>query len=136
MEAIDLQAAAVKMEKLVKGPTAKITSDKELNREFAALKSALKQALNAVLNLGPTTEKKTIMSNKDAIASLPPELAQKVADLINAAAETGDVMQIKSIAEELKSESDAMVPFCDDLIQLAEDFDFDGIEKIMLELGS
>jgi hypothetical protein len=44
-----------------------------------------------------------------------------------AATNMGDVMQIKSIAEELKSESDSMAPFCDKLVQLAEDFDFNGI---------
>ena len=48
----------------------------------------------------------------------------------------GDVVQIKSIAEELKFESDAMAPFCAELIRLADDFDFDGIQKIVLELGS
>ena len=48
----------------------------------------------------------------------------------------GDVMQIKSIAEELKSESDAMAPLCDELVRLAEDFDFDGIQKFVLELDS
>jgi len=48
----------------------------------------------------------------------------------------GDVTQLKSIAEELKSESDALAPFCDELIRLADDFDFDGIQKIVLELDS
>ena len=48
----------------------------------------------------------------------------------------GDVMKIKSIAEELKSESDTVAPFCNKLVQLAEDFDFDGIQKLMLELDS
>ena len=48
----------------------------------------------------------------------------------------GDVTQIKSIAEELKSESDVMAPFCDELIRLADDFDFDGIQKIVLQLDS
>ncbi len=47
----------------------------------------------------------------------------------------GDVMKIKSIAEELMSESDAVAPFCNKLIQLAEDFDFDSIQKFMLELN-
>ena len=79
-------------------------------------------------------EKKTINSTGAEMSSVPPELAQKFADRINAAAEMGDVTQIKSIAEELKSESDAMAPFCDELIRLAEDFDFDGIQKIVLEL--
>jgi hypothetical protein len=45
------------------------------------------------------------------------------------------VVQIQSIAEELKSESDAMAPFCDELVRLAEDFDFDSIQKFMLKLN-
>ena len=47
--------------------------------------------------------------------------------------EMGDVAQIKSIAEELKSESVAMAPTCDELVRLAEDFDFDGIQKLLLQ---
>ena len=64
------------------------------------------------------------------------ELVKEVTDRITTAAEMGDVIQVKSIAEKLKSESDPMAPFCDRLIQLADDFDFDGIQKIMLELDS
>ena len=64
------------------------------------------------------------------------EQVKEATDRITAAAEMGDVNQIKSIAEELKSESDAMAPFCDELIRLADDFDFDGIQKIVLELDS
>jgi hypothetical protein len=52
------------------------------------------------------------------------------------AAEMREVVQIISIAEELKSELDAVAPFCDELIQIADDFDFDGIQKIVLELDS
>jgi hypothetical protein len=48
----------------------------------------------------------------------------------------GDVAQIKSIANELRSAIDAMAPFCDKLIQLAEDFDFDGIQRFMREFDS
>jgi hypothetical protein len=69
-------------------------------------------------------------------AEIPVELLKEVADRIKSAAEMGDVIQIKSIVEELKSESDAIAPFCDELIRLAEDFDFDGIQKIVLELDS
>jgi hypothetical protein len=29
-----------------------------------------------------------------------------------------------------------MAPFCDKIIQLADDFDFDGIQKFVLELDS
>jgi two-component system sensor histidine kinase/response regulator len=134
LEAGNLQAAAAEMEKLFKGQAAKTTSGKELGQKFIELENALEQALDAVHALGPTAEKKTIESSEDARASVPPELIKKAAESIKAAVELGDVMKIKSIAEELKSESDAMAPFCNELVQLAEDFDFDGIQKFLFEL--
>jgi HPt (histidine-containing phosphotransfer) domain-containing protein len=136
LEATDLQAAAVEMEKLVKRQTENTTSDDELKRKFAELENALEQALNAVQTLGPMAENKTIESTGDAVPSIPPELIKEVADRIKAAVEMGDVMKIKSIAEALKSESDGVAPFCDELVRLAEDFDFDGIQRFMLELDS
>jgi HPt (histidine-containing phosphotransfer) domain-containing protein len=136
LEATDLQAAAVEMEKLVKGKTEKTTSDRDLNRKFAELENALEQALNVVeiLGPGPTDDKKPIHSVKDASASVPPELMRKVTDSIKTAVELGDVMKIKSLTEELKSESDDLAPFCDEIARLAEDFDFDGIQKLVLEV--
>ena len=101
LEATDLQTAAVEMEKLVKGQTAKTTSDKELNRKFAKLENALEQALDAVQTLGPSAKKKTIESSEDAWSSVPPELIKKATESIKEAADMGDVTQIKSIAEEL-----------------------------------
>ena len=81
-------------------------------------------------------EKNTIESTEDALSSLPPELTQKVVDRINAAVEMGDVMQIKSIAEDLKFQSAAMEPFCNRIFRLVEDFDFDGIKKLVLDLDN
>jgi len=124
----------VGLEKLVKGQTEKTASNKEVNQKFAELENALEQALDAVQGfLGPADEKKTIASSQGAIAAVPPELMRKVSERLKTAAEMGDVTQIKAIAEELKSEPDAMAPFCDELIRLADDFDIDGIEKILLE---
>jgi len=136
LEATDLHVAAVDMETLVKGRTAETTPDKELNRKFAELENALDQALDAVQCLGSTAEKKTIASSKEAIALVPPELIKKVAESIKVAVELGDVMKIKSITEELKSQSDAMEPFCNELVQLAENFDFEGIQKLLLNLNN
>jgi CheY-like chemotaxis protein len=134
LAATGLQAAAVEMEKLVKGQTAETADNKELNRKFKDLESALEQALDAVQTLSPMAEKERVEGFGDDISSLPSELTQEVIDRIKAAAEMGDVMQIKSMAAELKSKSDAAAPFCDKIIQLAEDFDFDGITKFMLDL--
>jgi two-component system, sensor histidine kinase and response regulator len=126
----------VEMEKLVKGQTGEATSDEELNQKFAGLENALEQALEAVQTLCVKVEKKTIEHSGDETASTSPELAQDFIDRIKAAAEMGDVMQIQSIADELRSANDAMAPFCDKLVQLAEDFDFDGIQNFVGEFDS
>jgi CheY-like chemotaxis protein len=132
LDATNLQAAAVAMEKLVKGQTAETALDEELDRKLTDLESALEQAMDAVQILDTVAEKKTIERTGDEMSSIPPELAQKVVDRIKTAVEMGDVMQIKSIAEELMSESDAMAPSCNELVRLAEDFDLEGIKKFVL----
>ena len=48
----------------------------------------------------------------------------------------GDVVQITSIAKNLKSDTPVMAPFCDKIIQLAEDFDFDGVQRWVDEMDS
>jgi len=136
LAATGLQAAAGAMEKLVKGQAAGTASDKDLNRKLTELESALEQALAAVQVVGPMAEKKPMEGTADKMSTVPPELAQKVVDRISAAAELGDVMQIKSIAAELKSESAAMEPFCDRIVRLSEDFDFDGIKKFVSDPGN
>jgi len=43
---------------------------------------------------------------------------------------------VASIAKELKSENDVLIPFSDKIIQLSEDFDLDGILKLADTLKS
>jgi chemotaxis protein histidine kinase CheA len=136
LEATDLQVAAMAMEKLVKGQAAETASEKELNRKLTDLESALTQALDAVQSLSPIAEKKTMESTADGMPSVDSELVKKVVDPIKSAAEMGDVMQVKSIAEDLKSKSDAVGPFCDRILRLAEDFEFDSIIKFVLEFDT
>jgi signal transduction histidine kinase/DNA-binding response OmpR family regulator/HPt (histidine-containing phosphotransfer) domain-containing protein len=130
LEATNLQAAAVEMERLVKGQTDKSVSDKELNQKFAELEKAINQALEAVQTLGLPAEEKISVTSAEWLAEVPVEQVKEATDRIKAAAEMGDVIQIKSIAEELMSESEAVAPLCDKLVQLAEDFDFDGIKNL------
>ena len=136
LEAIDLQAAAVEMEKLVKGQTAGTNSDTELNRRFSRLEIAINQALEAVQTIGPPAEEKSIDLSTDWLAEVPAEQVKEITDKIKAAADMGDVMQIGAIAEELKSGYPSMATFCDILIRLADDFDLDGIQKFVLQLDS
>ena len=135
LAATNLQAAAVAMEKLVKGQSAETASDTELNKKFKDLETALEQALHAVLSLESPAEKQALPSTDDVLSSIPPELARKAADRIRTAAEMGDVMQIAFIAKELQSENGMLAPFCDKIIQLAESFDLDGILKLANELN-
>ena len=135
LEATDLHAAAAEMEKLVKGDQKETPSTNQLDQKFMELKKAINQAQKAVQTLGQPAEEKIIEPSTEWLSEVPVEQVKEVIDRIKAAAEMGDVIKIKSIAEELKSGSDAMAPFCDELIRLAEDFDFDGIQKFMLELN-
>jgi hypothetical protein len=61
-------------------------------------------------------------------------VAREAIDRTKEPVEMGDVTQIKSIAEELKSKSEAFAPISDKFIQLAQDFDFEGISKLAGEL--
>jgi CheY-like chemotaxis protein len=134
LAATDLQTAAVELEKLVKGGQQKGASTKELNRKFAGLKKAIDKAVRAVQALGSATTEKPAKPLTQALAELPSELSKETSGRIRAAAEMGDVTQIRAIAEELKSKSDVFAPISDKFIRLAEDFDFDGILKLAAQL--
>jgi HPt (histidine-containing phosphotransfer) domain-containing protein len=134
LEATDLQAAAVEMEKLVKGQTAETAEKEGLNQKLTDLENALGQALDAVQTLASTAETKAAESSGDTAASIPADLIRKAVDRIKAATDMGDVMQVNSIAIELKSENVILTPICDEIIQLAEDFDLDGISNLVDEL--
>jgi len=107
-----------------------------LDQKFMELDKAINQALKTVQTLGLPAEENIIEPPTEWLAQVPLERLKEVANHINAAAEMGDVIEIKSIAEELKSEFAAMAPFCDKLIRFADDFDFDGIKKLVLEIHS
>ena len=130
------QPAAVEMEKIVKGDRKETPATNQLDQKFMELEKAINQALEAVQTLGLPAEEKIIEPSAEWLTEVPLGRVKEITDPIKAAVEMGDVMKIKSIAEALALESDTMVPFCDTLIQLAEDFDFDGIQKLMLEFGN
>ena len=134
LAATELQAAAMSMEKLVKGVDKKAPSSEQLNFRLSELDNALNQALESTQSLDVSADENVSKLSDGELSNIPAELAREIAKRIRDAAEMGDVIQIKSIAEELKSESDAVKPFCNKLIQLSEDFDFDSIQKFMLEL--
>jgi hypothetical protein len=70
------------------------------------------------------------------ISAIPAELARKIAARIRDASEMGNVTTLNTIAEEIKDQSDSCIPLSKQIVQLAEDFDFDGISKPANELDS
>jgi len=130
LSATDLQAASVNLEKLVKGAEKKAPPAQQLNLKLSELETALNQALESVQSLGASTEETVCKLSDEEIAAIPSELAQDIAKRIRDAAEMGDVTTLNAIAEEIRARSDSYIPLSKRIIQMAEDFDLDGIQKL------
>jgi CheY-like chemotaxis protein len=130
-----LHAATTGVEKLVKeaGLDQGIPGDK-LDAGLATMEDAFHQALASVDTLGRSPADETAEPPIDPVTPATPALSPDTVARIRDAAEVGDVTGLTEIAEELKSESDALTPLCDKLIQLAGDFDFDGIMTMVSDL--
>jgi CheY-like chemotaxis protein len=136
LAATDLQAAAIEIEKLVKGDQKKMPPAKQLNQKLAKLKNALNQALESVQTLGISGEDKAIEPLDVELAGIPADLSQDIVNRLRDAAEMGDVTTLNAVAGEIKSHSDSCVPLSKRIVQMAEDFEFDGILKLADELDA
>jgi CheY-like chemotaxis protein len=130
LAAIELQGAAMDMEKLVKGVDPKATSTEQLNLRFSELENTLNQALGSAQSLGVSAEENIGKLSAGDFADIPTELSQDIAKRIRDAAEMGDVNTLNAIAEEIKDQSDSCMLLSKQIIQMAEDFDLDGIQKL------
>jgi signal transduction histidine kinase/DNA-binding response OmpR family regulator len=136
LAATNLQAAAVTLEKLVKGVEKKTPLAKELNLKFSELENALNQALESTQRLGVSVEENVCKISAEEIAAIPSQFAQDIAKRIRDAAEMGDVMTLNAIAGEIKTHSDSCIPLSKQIVQMAEDFDLDGIQKLADDLDA
>ena len=126
---------ATEMESLVKGADKDTAPSPDVfELTLAALEKALAEVLESVQTLGPSTAGQAAEPSAESMASAAAALDQEVAKRIRDAAEMGDVNQLTAMADELKSQSDSFAPFCDKVIQLAGDFDFDGIINVVNEV--
>jgi len=130
LAATDLLSAAIEMEKLVKGDKKKAPPVKQLNQKLAELEKKLNQALESVQTLGISAEDKSMEPSDEELAAIPAELVQDLPERLREAAEMGNVSAIMTIAEDLKARSDVCTPLSNRIVQLAEDFDFEGILKL------
>jgi PAS domain S-box-containing protein len=136
LEATELQSAAIEMEKLVKDASPEASSEEQLNQKYMDLENAINNALQSVQTLGVPAEEKASKLPAEEIATIKVELAGDVAQRLRDAAEMGDVTTLNVIAEEIKNQSGSFVPLSKKIVQLAEDFEFDGILKMADELDA
>jgi CheY-like chemotaxis protein len=136
LAATELQSAAIEMEKLVKGNSNKLPSEKRLNQTYKDLDSAISKSLESVQTLGLKAQEKSSKLTDEAFSAIPAELIHDIADRLRNSAEMGDVMTLRAISGDLKSNSDTCEPLSDRIVQLAEDFDFDGILKLADKLDA
>jgi two-component system sensor histidine kinase/response regulator len=137
LEATNLQAAAAKLEKLVKGVQKKPPPEKELKLKFSELENALNQALESAQSLIVSAEENIGKLSDEEILNIPAEFARDIAKRIRDAAAMGDVMTLNAIAEEInKTQSKSCVPLSKQIVQLTGDFDLDGIQKLADDLDA
>jgi hypothetical protein len=105
-----------------------------LNQKFSELEYAINHSLEAVQILGSAAREEAPAASAGNLAAVPSELIKDMGDRVREAIEMGDVSQVSSIAGELRSQSEDLVPICDQLTQLADDFDLDGILGLIDEL--
>jgi CheY-like chemotaxis protein len=134
LSAGNLLTASLGLERLVKGESKEAISDKDLNKTFANLEEALNQALESAGTLGLPAMARETEPSVETKTAVPQELVKEAKESIGEAADMGDVMQIKAITEALMSKSDAFVPSGKKIIEFADDFDFDNIQKVLMEL--
>jgi len=98
--------------------------------KFAELENALNQALESAQSLGAPAEENVCKLSGEEIAAIPTEFAQDIAKRIRDASEMGDVTTLNAIAADIKTHSDSYIPLSKKIVQMAEDFDLDGIQKL------
>jgi signal transduction histidine kinase/DNA-binding response OmpR family regulator/HPt (histidine-containing phosphotransfer) domain-containing protein len=135
LSATRLQEAATNMDGSVKKAlTAGELVPGHLDSTFAELQTALVEALASCQSLERPDDKKAEISTGGSSVSMPPDLALRTASQLQIAADMGDLTDLKSIARQLKSKSESYTVFSDKITRLAEDFDFEGILKLVDEL--
>ena len=134
LEATELQSAAIEIEKLVKDASPEASSEEQLNQKYMDLENAVNNALQSVQTLGVPAEEKASKLPAEEIATIKAELTDDMVKRLRDAAEMGDVTTLNAIAEEIKNQSDSFVPLSKQIVQLAADFEFDGILKMVDKL--
>jgi len=121
----------VELENLLSGKgDSQALPEAEVTPKLESLEKALDQALDAVKTLETSAKDNIPQSPAASAPSIPSELAQNMARRLREAVAMGDVTELATIAEDLKSRSDDLEPFAAKIARLTEDFKFDAILEL------
>jgi CheY-like chemotaxis protein/HPt (histidine-containing phosphotransfer) domain-containing protein len=130
-----LLSAAVELEKLVKNvDPGKPPEPEAAEARLDALNTALGQTLESIETLKAGVEDKDSEISTDAAAPVPMDVDKDALGLLRDAAEMGDVTEVVAIVEKIELQARGFLPYKERIVQLAEDFDFDAILKLAVQL--
>jgi signal transduction histidine kinase/DNA-binding response OmpR family regulator/HPt (histidine-containing phosphotransfer) domain-containing protein len=131
----ELQTAAMELERLVKQVDKDNPPSPEgLGEVLASFDEHLHMALRGICSLKPAAGEPDRALSLEPVGSLPFDLAKEAAGRLRDAADMGDVSELAAIAEEFLGRSGEFAPYKAKIIQLADDFDFDGILLLASDL--
>lgn len=135
LAAAELQEAAMTLENLVKSAdhVEKITKQ-DLDGKLDKFEKALDRAITAIQAIIPADEAASTAPDTERAETLPPDLAREAAARLKEAAEMGDVTELQAIADDFNARLNQFTAYRDRIVELADDFDFDGIADIVTQL--
>jgi signal transduction histidine kinase/CheY-like chemotaxis protein len=108
----------------------------QFDADFGELKAALDEALSSCQSLIRPEDKKLAAADQITAVTLPPDMAHRMSERLQDAAEMGNVSDLKAIAAELVAESNTYGEISEKITQLVENFDFDGLQQLADKLRS
>nr|MDJ0888451.1 Hpt domain-containing protein [Desulfobacterales bacterium] len=133
LAAEDVQAAAMALEHLVKDRPDEPPPMEALKPAFEKLEQASAAMFGSVAALGGEPQD-AAPEDGDVTAGIPPDDLATLATRIREAAEMGDMTELQAIAAELDQQFGAKQSLSRSIVDLADDFDLDGLGELAKEL--
>jgi HPt (histidine-containing phosphotransfer) domain-containing protein len=131
LAADELQAAAAELEGLLKSAhRAEDLSTQDVDDALHPFQHALDRAVAAIQSTLPAGTAEKVIAGAEPAEKVPAKLAREAADRLKEAADMGDVDELIAIADDISARSPTFDSHRQQIVQLADDFDFEGIAKL------
>ncbi len=130
LSAIALQTSSAELEKLIKSilENQSIPTD-VMQHAFETFGTCLAQALKSAQSLNSGDAERARESG-ESVAEIGADIAAEASNRLQEAAELGDVTELVAIADEMMARSKNFEPYRNEIIRLADEFDFEAIIEL------